>query len=120
PTFITFLGVAYYLELDTLRQTLATLSSFFKGELTLVFDYPDETTKTSPTNSRVTKLAKLTSQVGEHMVDGFSYQQIQTLLLNTHFNLDEHLAPHNIDERYFKENSSLKAYENVHFISATL
>ena len=49
-----------------------------------------------------------------------SYQQIQTLLLNTHFNLDEHLAPHNIDERYFKENSSLKAYENVHFISATL
>lgn len=120
PTFITFLGVAYYLELDTLRQTLATLSSFFKGELTLVFDYPDETTKTSPTNSRVTKLAKLTSQVGEHMVDGFSYSQIQTLLLDTHFNLDEHLTPLDIDERYFKENSTLKAYENVHFISATL
>ena len=85
-----------------------------------MFDYLDETTKTSPTNSRVTKLAKLTSQVGEHMVDGFSYLQIQTLLINTLFNLDEHLAPHNIDERYFKENSSLKAYENVHFISATL
>ncbi|MDY5733949.1 MAG: class I SAM-dependent methyltransferase, partial [Succinivibrio sp.] len=120
PTFITFLGVAYYLELNTLKDTLATLSSFFKGELTLVFDYPDNTTKTSPTNSRVTKLANLTSLLGEHMVDGFSYSQIQTLLLNTHFNLDEHLAPHDIDERYFKENSSLKAYENVHFISATL
>ncbi len=120
PTFITFLGVAYYLELDTLKDTLATLSSFFKGELSLVFDYPDNTTKTSPTNSRVTKLATLTSLLGEHMVDGFSNSQIQTLLLNTHFNLDEHLAPHDIDERYFKENSTLKAYENVHFISATL
>ena len=54
------------------------------------------------------------------MVDGFSYSQIKTLLLDTHFNLDEHLTPLDIDERYFKENSTLKAYENVHFISATL
>ena len=56
------------------------------------------------------------------MVDGFSYSQIKTLLLDTHFNLDEHLAPHDIDERYFKENStvSLDLYDDREYVKRTL
>lgn len=118
PTFVTILGVAYYLELEVFTQTLKVISSFINANTQVLFDYPDETTKLQDSSSRVARLAAMTQNLGETMVDGFSLPDIEKALKSASFNLDEHLSPEAIDKKYFLNQPNLKAFENVHFISA--
>lgn len=120
-TFFSFLGVSYYLSLNVFAKTIETLASLTESESVIVFDYPDETTFTSDVYSQVTKLHQMTELLGEKMVHGYSFNEIELCLKNNSGRILEHLSPEDLNERYFKNrDDGMKAYANVHLVKAII
>lgn len=120
-TFFSILGVTYYLSLGVFSKTIETLSSLTKRESVIVFDYPDETTFSSDENSPVTRLHQMTELLGEKMVHGYSFKEIEKCFSSYSGKVLEHLTPDDIDKRYFqKRHDGMKAYANVHLVKGII
>lgn len=120
-TFFSFLGVSYYLSLNVFAKTIETLASLTESESVIVFDYPDESTFTSDVNSQEAKLHQMTELLGEKMVHGYSFKEIEQCLKNNSGRILEHLRPEDLNERYFKNrDDGMKAYANVHLVKAII
>lgn len=116
PTFFAILGVTYYLTLPVFEQTIRTISKLCGDVGEIVFDYPDETTLENNDSERVNTLAAITEKLGEKMLHGYSFEEINGVLDRCGFEIDAHETPQIIQQNYF-ENSKLKAFRNIHFMS---
>lgn len=119
PTFFAILGVSYYLTLPVFEQTIKKISELCGGVGKVVFDYPDETTLKVGISERVQTLAEITERLGEKMLHGYSYSEINTLLERYGFDIEGHETPQMIQQHYFEDrDDGIKAFENVHFMLA--
>lgn len=119
PTFVSILGVTYYLTLPVFEQTLKEVSRLSKGESRVVFDFPDETTFDRHGVNRVYRLTRITDKLGEPMLHGFRLSEIKKALLQYGFQVDCHETPEAIQKEFFGERADQqKAFENIHFILA--
>ncbi len=116
PTFFSFLGVTYYLDFNSLEKSIKSISVLQNKSIEIVFDFPD---KTICRNRKTKLLANITAAVGEPMTDGHDFIEIKNLLEKYNFIINNHLIPQKIQDTYLKHNKKLKAYDNIHFISAT-
>lgn len=117
PTFISILGVSYYLSLDIFKQTLLQLAHVTDADCEIVFDYPDETTFQAQCPYRMRYLSEVTAQLGEPMQHGFSSDEISSIVNEIGFDIDEHLTPDDVQKKYFiRRKDGLCAFENIHIL----
>lgn len=116
PTFITILGVAYYLPFAHFAATIGELSRLVKAQSRLLFDFQIEDFQSM---KQPLELAAFTSTLGEVMADGYALSDVESLLFENGWQFSEHLSPSSINERYFHhEDQNLKAFDSVHFMAA--
>jgi methyltransferase (TIGR00027 family) len=119
-TFYGILGVSYYLTLDTLKKTFDKISKISASGSHIVFDYPDDISwKDEKSPERVRKLRILTEELGEKMTDGFNYEELEKILIDSGYKVVDYQSPKQIQEKYFSNRKDhLRAFENVHFVAA--
>ncbi len=119
PTFFAILGVSYYLTLPVFEQTISKISQLCRADTKVVFDYPDETTLRENNAERVHTLAEITERLGEKMLHGYSFSEINTALDRYGFEIEDHETPQMIQQHYFADrDDGIKAFENIHFMLA--
>ncbi len=119
PTFFAILGVSYYLTLPVFEQTIRKISQLCRADTKVVFDYPDETTLKADNTERVHTLAEITERLGEKMLHGYSFSEINTVLDRYGFEIEDHETPQMIQQNYFADrDDGIKAFENIHFMLA--
>ncbi len=118
PTFVTVMGLSYYLNFKTFFSTLENILQLTTN-LTLLFDFYDDINQTAQ-ESRFRELKTLTSSLGEPMSDGYKTEKVISGLKNLGFRV-EHFSPDEIKGKFaigsFK---TITAYNNVHFIKAQI
>lgn len=118
PSVFTILGVSYYLNLETFEQTLSLIDKVTDSDTLVIFDYPDESTfKTS--DKRVTTLSAMTEKLGEKMIHGYSFSELENALNRHSFKVHENITPKIMDERYYSDhiNSGMTAFPNVNILT---
>ncbi|MBQ7522490.1 MAG: class I SAM-dependent methyltransferase [Clostridia bacterium] len=119
PSFFAILGVSYYLTLPVFEQTIQKIAELSQAQVKIVFDYPDETTLQIKNTERVRTLAKITEKLGEKMLHGYAFSEINAVLDRYGFEIEEHQTPQIIQQYYFdNRNDGIRAFENIHFLSA--
>ncbi len=119
PTFVSILGVTYYLTLPVLEQTLKKVGGISEKESRVVFDFPDETTFDPHGIERVYGLTHITEKLGEPMLHGFRLPEIYLALSKNGFQVEKYESPESIQKNFFGERKDKqKAFENIHFILA--
>ena len=119
PSFFAILGVSYYLTLSVFEQTIKKISELCQTTGKVVFDYPDETTLKEKNAERVHTLADITERLGEKMLHGYSFSEINTVLHRYGFEIEEHETPQMIQKHYFENrDDGIRAFENIHFMLA--
>ena len=117
PSFFAILGVSYYLTLPVFEQTIKKISELCRTTAKIVFDYPDETTLKEKNSERVHTLADITEKLGEKMLHGYSFSEINFVLDKYGFEIEEHETPQMIQKHYFDgRDDGITAFENIHFI----
>ena len=117
-TFVSLLGVTYYLKRENMRNTIKAISCIVTEGSSLVFDYPDEGFLDSDVK-RVQNQVAMAEAAGEPMKPGFSYKELEQLLEEYGFLIYEHLTPSDIDNRYFRNRTDLlHAFENINYVLA--
>ncbi len=118
PTFFAMLGVTYYLTLPVFQDTLFKISQVAKNS-EIVFDFPDATAFIENESNRAYYLSGITARLGEHMMHGYSIEDMENSLHSNGFRINEHMTPSDIQKQFFDEHAgNLQAYENIHFILA--
>ena len=117
PSFFAILGVSYYLTIPVFEQTIKKISELCRTTAKIVFDYPDETTLKEKNSERVHTLADITEKLGEKMLHGYSFSEINFVLDKYGFEIEEHETPQMIQKHYFDgRDDGITAFENIHFI----
>lgn len=119
-SFYSWLGVTYYLKKEDIISVLKEISANSERGSLIVFDYGDlDFYNPAKTSRRATKMIHLVKTLGEPMITGFDYNEIEEILDNCGFEVVEHLVPKDIQERYFKDRTDLyTAFENINYIMA--
>lgn len=116
PTLISILGVSYYLPFAAFADTLSSLSKLLRGPARILFDYQH---KDFDDFSGSRSLSAFTALFGERMAAGYQPYEIFNLLEKLGWHHSEHLAPQDIEKRYFaSRHDGLHAFESVHFLAA--
>lgn len=116
PTFVTIMGLSYYLNFSTFISTLKDILEI-SSSLTVLFDFYEESSF-SESDRRFEELKNLTSYVGEPMSDGYRSSNVVKTLELLGFAV-KHLTPYEIKEKILSgQIKKIKAYDNVHFIKA--
>ena len=119
PSFFSLLGVSYYLTSAAFAEFVRSVSILASPGSQLVFDFPDESTFASESNSRVRRLAEITERLGEPMRHGFSLAEMREILSREGFVIRNHESPADIQRHFFADRTDQQqAMENVHFILA--
>jgi len=121
-TFMSWLGVTYYLTQEVITETLRAISGIAPRGSTVVFDYMDldafDADKAAPRTRLMHGIAR---RVGEPMKSGFEPSQLAEMLQGLGFVLAENLSPEEIGKRYFGGRTDhLRAFEHVHFARAVI
>ncbi len=114
PAFFSFLGVTYYLNLKSFENTISNISDMTCNISEFVFDYPEKIFE----NKKTKHLSAITSSIGEPMKESFEFHKIVEIFKNYGFKIQNHFSPDDIQKKYLKASTKLKAYENIHFITA--
>lgn len=115
PTFVTILGVAYYLPFEAFAATLTSLSSVIKGSGRVLFDFQ---IKGYESMVKPKLLSEFTKTLGEHMADGYEVAALEALLFEQGWKFSEHLTPDMIGKRFLKAQDGQTAFDSVHFMAA--
>jgi methyltransferase (TIGR00027 family) len=119
-TFISWLGVTYYLERGVIFDTLHELADLTPPGSHLVFDYLDsDAFLAGKSGSRVLLMQAIARQVGEPMKTGFDPRTLSADLDEKGFHLQENLSPEEIQAHFFQRRTdSYHAFEHIHFARA--
>lgn len=113
-TFFAILGVTYYIEHQTLKETLEEIYQLTSNEVRIVFDYGEGGEKSE---RRMKRLQKLTEELGEMMKEGLKAVYLLKALKGQGYQVTHHLTPYEIQLNYFNNRKdTLKAFSNVHFL----
>ncbi|MBI1260048.1 MAG: SAM-dependent methyltransferase [Chloroflexi bacterium] len=120
PTFVSWLGVTYYLPREVVLSTLETLRRVAPEGSQIVFDYMDRDAFEGEKAARRVQLMQASARmVGEPMQTGFDPAELREELAQIRLKLVENLSPAEIEARYFQGQSDrLHAFEHVHFARA--
>ena len=117
-SFFSWLGVTYYLSLEGIEKTLASLSEICADGSSLVFDYPDEKFFDSAEN-RVRNTIMMAKAGGEPMKSAFSYTELEKLLEKHGFLIYDLLTPADIQKDIIdKAGADMTAFEHVNYCLA--
>lgn len=117
-SFLSWLGVTYYLSAEAIDKTLDELSLLCADGSTLVFDYPDKSFFDAP-EKRVQNTIMMAKAGGEPMKTAFSYGELEKLLAKHGFLIYELLTPEDIQKAVIdKVGADLKAFEHVNYCLA--
>ncbi|MFD2133980.1 class I SAM-dependent methyltransferase [Pseudogracilibacillus auburnensis] len=117
-TFISLLGVSYYLTKTELSSLLEHLFSEIPEGSSIVFDYADEKLfEEKGVSGRVENMVKMAAASGEPMKSCYSYSEIEKTVEKSGLFIYEHLTPADINDRYFKNRDDyLSAFETIHYM----
>lgn len=118
-TYVSLLGISYYLTKDELRKLLAQLTSIMPEGSAICMDYPQlEDGEESRKNRELAKAAK------EGMKAKYERQEMEEILNKHGFLVYEHLDDKEMTKQYFKEynkenvNCEMKAPKGVGYLLA--
>jgi len=116
PGFFSWLGVSYYLDRGAITRTLGEVSNISARGSSILFDYPDERLFDPDAPSRVRHMTAMASAGGEPMLTALSLTDLAAILGEAGYALREHLAPSDIEARYFTGRAdAYHAFENIHY-----
>jgi methyltransferase (TIGR00027 family) len=121
-SFISWLGVTFYLAREVVFATLRAIADLAPEGSQVVFDYMDaDAFEPEKAGKRVRLMQNIASMVGEPMKSGFDPQTLAGDLESLGFRLVENLGPEEIEARYFQNRTDhYHAFEHVHFARATI
>jgi len=119
-TFVNWSGVTYYLDRDTVFETLRALAAVVPAGSTLVFDYLDPDAFIAEKAAlRVQRMLEITRRIREPMKTSFDPPALPAQLARTGWRLAADFNPSDIEQRYFQGRSDgYHAFEHVHFARA--
>ena len=122
PTFISWLGVTYYLDRTVLFDTLRSLASLAPAGSAIVFDYLDtQAFVPEQTARRVRLMQEATRRAGEPMVTGLDPAALAADVAPLGLRLVENLCPADLETRYFaNRDDGYHAFEQIHFAHAVV
>lgn len=100
PTFVSLLGLVYYLPSEAFTALLGTLAGLLAPGSMMVMDYPEEGFFRA-SGGQAGRQAQLAQAAGEPMQTGYTPQGIEDTLAGAGFVAAEDLAPWAITARYF-------------------
>ena len=104
PTFLTLLGVVYYLTADSLVETARSISRHLPAGTLLVFDYLLDAESARPEHlSMREKLRSFVARMGEPMVSEYSLAAMNTLMAHQGFEAVANFALPDLEQRYREE-----------------
>lgn len=114
PTFITILGVTYYLERAAIVKMFEDVSKAAKGSF-LVFDYMDKALiKEEPVRMQILK--EITGAVGEQMKGEMFQEDLLQELAKCGYMAEEVFEARDIQEGLIGKRK-LNAYKNINFVT---
>ena len=117
-SFFSWLGVTYYLDKETIEQTLQEIASISAQGCSILFDFPNEQLFSTPVK-RVQSMVGMAQATGEPMKSCFSYHELESLLEKCGFLVYEHLPTTEIQSRYFQNRDDyLSAFDTVEYALA--
>ncbi|MBZ5668746.1 MAG: class I SAM-dependent methyltransferase [Acidobacteriia bacterium] len=121
-TFFGWLGVTYYLAREVVFETLRSLASLAPRGSQVVFDYLDaEAFIPGKAPRRVQLMPVAAERCGEPMQTALDSSSLSAALAGVGLTLREHLAPEQIQARYFAHRrDGYRAFEHVHFAAAAV
>lgn len=119
-TFISWLGVTFYLEQDVVLNTFSCISRLIAPGSCLVFDYMNQNAFRPGNSSEGSlKMREIVKRAGEPMKSGFDPSTLAVELEKTGLELKETIGPDEIEKLYFLgRNDGYHASENIHFAFA--
>ena len=121
-SFFSWLGVSYYLTREVVFATLQDIAGIAQQGSTIVFDYMDaDAFVPEKAGKRIQLMQWIAGQVGEPMKSGFDPHTLAAELNRLGWQMQENLAPDEIDRRYFQGRTDLyRAFEHLHFARAVV
>ncbi|OAB40248.1 class I SAM-dependent methyltransferase [Paenibacillus antarcticus] len=123
-SFSSLLGISYYLPKDVFKNLLSVIASLLPSGSSIVFDYPDEHTFTSQAGERAQRQVMMAARAGEPMQASYSYLELEEILEEVNFDIQQHLTPSEITRQLYKtynENTpehKITAFDNVNYCLA--
>ena len=123
-SFCSVLGLAYYLTKDDFKKMLKIISEVVPSRSIIIFDYPDEDAYSEQASDRAKKQIILAGGAGEKMLAGYSCTEMNNVLNECGFRMDENLTPEEITKIYFSEYNKanpdhyMSAFDNVNYCMA--
>lgn len=104
PTFLSLLGVAYYLTSETLAQTARSLSAGLPAGSRLVLDYLLDEESSNPADLGLRKeTLAFVERRGEPMRSEYALADMDQLMAAQGFRTVENLAIQNLEEEYIRD-----------------
>jgi methyltransferase (TIGR00027 family) len=116
-SFFSWLGVTYYLPSSSIFTTLATIARLAPSGSQIVFDYIDgDALNPEKASSPSSFMHSVVRQCGEPMKTSLDPQTLGAEMESIGFQLEENLAPQEIESRYFQGRTDLyHAPDHLHF-----
>lgn len=116
-SYFSMLGVTMYLKKQNFLKLLSNVSRIAINGSSFVFDYLDEAAfDENVAAKKMTQMRQITASTGEPILTGFDPFQLDHELQECNMLLYENLAPANIEERYFSnQTDGLHAFDHFHF-----
>lgn len=121
-SFFSWLGVTYYLSIQSITNTLNAIANNTASGSMIVFDYVDDAGFIAEKACRAVQLMQtIARQSGEPMLTSFEPDKLNLFLKMNGFSLVDNLSPAVIEKRYFQNRQDrYHAIENVHIARAMI
>jgi len=96
-TFVSMLGLSYYLERGTMESLMKALGDALPEGSALAFDYMD-----IGGSEDMRRQGMLAKAAGELMHEGYDYDSLERMLGRCGFLIYEHMTPEEMDRRFFE------------------
>ena len=108
PTFLTLLGVVYYLTADSLAETARSISRHLPAGTLLVIDYLLDAESAQPEHLPMRNgMKSFVARLGEPMISEYSLATMSALMAAQGFEVAENFALPDLEQRYREELGAL-------------
>ena len=104
PCFISWLGTTYYLNKDTILNTLNSLYSLISKDSFLFLDYGlHESELNVNTRNEYNELKKFAAKNGEPFLSSFTNNSFNEMVKNIHFKIEKDISPIELKKLYLND-----------------